>query len=145
MMDAELLFIVANGLALVGWALLAISPLWPAAANLFSAVVIPSLLAVAYIILLVTQMGQGEGSLGSLAEIHKVFANPYVLLAGWIHYLVFDLFIGAWQCRDAQREKIRHIYILPSLLFTCLLGPIGFLSYLVLRGILRRKLAIIQS
>jgi len=30
-----------------------------------------------------------------------------VLLAGWTHYLAFDLFIGGWEVRDAQRRGIR--------------------------------------
>jgi hypothetical protein len=145
MIDAEILFIVANGVALLGWVLLVFAPLWPATARLLSAVLIPGLLAIAYAVLIVSQSGKGEGSLASLAELHLAFANPYMLLVGWIHYLVFDLFIGAWQCRDAQREGIRHVYILPSLTLTCLVGPIGLLSYLILRGALRRKLAIVQS
>ena len=31
---------------------------------------------------------------------------PYALLAGWIHYLAFDLFTGAWEARDAARLGI---------------------------------------
>ena len=46
-----------------------------------------------------------EGGFGSLADVATLFGKPELLLAGWIHYLAFDLFIGAWEVRDAQRNE----------------------------------------
>ncbi len=46
---------------------------------------------------------EAKGGFGSLAEVALLFSNPHILLAGWIHYLAFDLFIGGWEVRDAQR------------------------------------------
>jgi hypothetical protein len=65
-----------------------------------------------------------------------------VLLAGWIHYLAFDLFVGSWEVRDAQRVGIHHLFVVPCLVLTVLFGPIGLLLYLLLRAALRRRLAV---
>jgi hypothetical protein len=65
-----------------------------------------------------------------------------VLLAGWVHYLFFDLFVGSFEVRDAQRHAISHVILLPCLLFTFMLGPIGFLLYLVVRAVKTRRLAL---
>jgi hypothetical protein len=70
-----------------------------------------------------------------------LFRNEYLLLAGWIHYLAFDLFIGSWQVRDAERNGVPHLAVVPCLVLTFLLGPTGLLLYLLIRaGVTRRVL-----
>ena len=71
-----------------------------------------------------------------------LFANPFALLAGWVHYLAFDLFIGAWEVRDAQQHQVPHLAVVPCLLLTFLFGPAGLLLYFVLRYALRRQLSL---
>jgi Mn2+/Fe2+ NRAMP family transporter len=66
------------------------------------------------------------------------FTSPVAATAGWIHYLVFDLFVGAWQVRDAQRRGITHLAVIPCLVLTLLAGPVGLLLYLALRTGMRR-------
>jgi len=68
-----------------------------------------------------------------------LFQVDALLLGGWIHYLAFDLFIGSWEVRDARRLKIPHLMVVPCLLGTFLLGPIGLLAYLCLRFGVRRQ------
>ena len=65
--------------------------------------------------------------------MRALFDNPWALLAGWTHYLAFDLFIGGWEVRDAQRRGIPHLLIVPALVLTFLLGPAGLLLYLAIR------------
>jgi hypothetical protein len=62
-----------------------------------------------------------------------LFDNPQIALAGWVHYLAFDLFIGGWEVRTAQREGIPHLAVLPCLVLTFLFGPVGLLLFLGLR------------
>jgi hypothetical protein len=57
-----------------------------------------------------------------------------LLLAGWVHYMAFDLFIGAWETRDARRAGVPHLMVVPCLILTFMLGPIGLLVYLALRA-----------
>ena len=61
------------------------------------------------------------------------FSVPHLVMAGWIHYLIFDLFIGAWESRDAIRRGIPHAWLIPCLIATLMFGPLGLLLYLVVR------------
>jgi len=133
-MDPELLFSICNALVIPGWLLLALLPRAEWGTSLVAPVVIPGLLGVVYLILIVTNIGRGEGDFTSLAGVAGLFSSPWILTAGWIHYLAFDLFIGAWEVRDSQRLGIRHAFVLPCLVFTFLFGPIGLLTYLFLRS-----------
>ena len=67
-----------------------------------------------------------------------LFRNPWALLAGWTHYLAFDLFIGAWEVRDAQQRGVPHLLVVPALVLTFLLGPSGLLLYLTMRQFMGR-------
>ena len=67
-----------------------------------------------------------------------IFDRPQVVVAAWIHYLVFDLFVGASEVRDAERLGIRHRYVVPCLAATLFFGPVGLACYLILRLSLRR-------
>lgn len=74
----------------------------------------------------------------TLDGLMKTFTVKEAVLAGWAHYLVFDLFIGAWQARDAQRVGLNHFALIPCLVLTLLVGPIGLLTYLMVRGLTGR-------
>lgn len=95
-----------------------------------------------YLGLLVSQWSSLEGGFGSLSAVARLFENRYALLAGWVHYLAFDLFIGSWQVRDAGRHEIRQWLVVPCLLFTLMFGPVGLLLYLAIRIGVKRTLAI---
>ncbi len=74
-----------------------------------------------------------------------LFEEPEAVMAGWIHYLVFDLFIGAWEVRDARRLKIPHLAVVPCLVLTFMLGPVGLLLYLILRWSMRRAFVLDEA
>jgi hypothetical protein len=139
---AETLFSLASAAVLPGWALLVLVPRWKWTARLVGPVLIPALLTLLYLYLLVARWAILTGGFGSLATVRRLFDDPAVLLAGWVHYLAFDLFVGSWEVRDAQRLALPHLLVVPCLLLTLLFGPVGFLSYLVVRGSLRRRLRI---
>ena len=132
-------FEIASTIVLPGWLLLLIAPGWRYSAGLISGVIIPVLLGVLYTVLIVAYLGSSVGGFGSLSEISLVFENRWMLLAGWVHYLAFDLFVGSWEVRDSQRLGISRWLMIPCLLFTFLLGPVGLLAYLALRWALRRE------
>ena len=137
-MSAEELFPLCNFFVLPGWLLLAIAPRWKGT-QIISSMVIPLTLAVVYLVLLISQFSVLEGGFSSLSGVARLFENPYALLAGWIHYLAFDLFIGSWEVRDARRLEIHHGLVLPCLVVTFLFGPIGLLLYFGVRFGARRK------
>jgi hypothetical protein len=135
-MTAESLFSLCSFVVLPGWVLLVFVPRWSWTQRL-AAGIVPLLLAIAYLILIVTNFGRSQGGFGSLAQVSQLFQNPYVLLAGWIHYLAFDLFTGAWEVRDALRLRIAHPLVIPCLVLTFLFGPIGLLTWFLIRTSLR--------
>jgi len=136
-MDPETLFSAAGAIVLPGWALLVVAPFWRWSTGLVPGVAIPAILGLLYAALVATNMMSAPGGFGSLADVALLFDNRYLLLAGWIHFLAFDLFIGAWEVRDARRLHISHIVVVPCLLLTFLLGPVGLLLYLAMRASLR--------
>jgi hypothetical protein len=141
-MSPEQIFSLCGMLVLPGWLLLVILPRWKWTARLVCPVVIPLVLACVYLWLVATTFGRTPGGFGSLAEVSQLFQNSRALLAGWIHYLAFDLFIGSWEVRDAQRVGVHHLLVVPCLVLTFIFGPVGLLLYFILRASLRRKLLV---
>jgi hypothetical protein len=143
-MSAELIFSLCNSLVLPGWLLLVVAPRWKWTLGVICAGVIPFALALVYASLMLVHlpnMPEG-GGIGSLDAVLLAFGNPYVLTAGWIHYLAFDLFIGSWELRDSQNHGIPHWQLVPCLLLTFAFGPVGLGLYFILRSFRTRKLEI---
>ncbi len=133
-MNPDTVFIIANFSVMPAWLLLAILPSHAITQRVVHALWIPCLLAGFYIWALFFGEPSAEGGgFGSLDELAILFQSKTALLAGWIHYLAFDLFIGAWQVRDAARRNINHWFVVPCLFFTLMAGPVGLLMYLLLR------------
>lgn len=130
----DMLFGIANPMALLGWAALALSPLAPRPALLLAGWIIPLGLSVLYAALVLSFWSGAEGGFGSLADVMRLFDFPAIALAGWVHFLAFDLFVGAWIARTAAKDGIPHWLTLPCLLLTFLFGPAGFLTFMALRA-----------
>jgi hypothetical protein len=131
-MELETLFSVAGMIAVAGWLLLAVVPK-QSFTPIVAGIIAPLLLAAVYLYLIAMHMQGAEGGFGSLADVATLFQKRELLLAGWIHYLAFDLFIGAWEVRDAQRNQLPHLVVIPCLVMTFMLGPIGLLFYFAIR------------
>lgn len=140
-MDLEQIFSMAGLLAMIGWLILAILPKQPIA-QVVSGVIIPLVLSIGYLFLIAQNLRGAEGGFGSLADVARLFQKQELLLAGWIHYLAFDLFIGAWETRDAQSNGIPHLVVIPCLVMTFMLGPIGLLFYFAIRTAKTRAIAL---
>jgi hypothetical protein len=140
-MKAEQIFSIANLVAMISWIILALAPRWILTRKVILSGVIPLLLSVAYLVLVVLFFGSAEGSFSSLAGVMKLFTNEWAVLAGWIHYLAFDLWVGIWEVKDSQGRGISHWFVIPCLFFTFMLGPIGFLMYSILRFFLAKEVA----
>jgi chromate transport protein ChrA len=132
-MSADAVFSICNSVALAGWLILAMAGRRRWAASL-TGVILPLLLAVAYLVLLVSHWGETKGGFGTLTDVAALFSNRWVLVAGWIHYLCFDLFIGSWEVRDAESRGISHWLVIPCLFLTFMFGPVGLLLYFAVRA-----------
>lgn len=128
-MSPESLFAIANPIALLAWLLLAIAPRRPWVTAVVAGTVVPVLFAIAYVSILATAWAGSAGGFSTLHAVAQLFENPWLLLAGWLHYLCFDLLIGCWEVRDAQARGVPHLLVVPCLALTFLFGPAGFLLY----------------
>ncbi len=131
MFDAERIFALANTAVLPAWILLAVAPGWRRTQPFVTATQLS--LAGLYTVLFFRQFVNSSGDFSTLASVAKLFENPWVLLGGWVHYLVFDLFVGAWEARDAMRHRLPRWILAPCLALTLMLGPLGLLAYSLAR------------
>ena len=141
-MTPEGLFSLCNTLVLPAWLLLIFAPRWQRVTPLVATWVVPVALGLVYLGIMATQLGTAEGGFQSLAGVGSLFSNPWVLLAGWVHYLAFDLFVGAWEVRDSARTGVPHLWVVPCLALTFMLGPVGLVAYFALRVGWKRQLAV---
>lgn len=133
-MTPDLAFTICNTGVMPAWLLLALAPRHPITQRLVHAVWIPVLLAIAYLAAFALNPESPDGGgFSSLSGVMTLFTSPHAVLAGWIHYLAFDLFVGAWEVRDAGRRGVPHLLVVPCLLFTLMLGPAGLMLYLLVR------------
>ena len=138
-MQPETIFLIGNNLAMIGWILLVFAPKWRWTKRIVIYGSIPLLLGIAYLFIIVFSFGDGEGGFGSLEGVQQLFQNPWMLLAGWLHYLAFDLFVGSWELSNAQKLDINHFLVIPCLLLTFFFGPIGLLLYFIIRWVHSKK------
>ena len=139
----ETVFSITSTIAMVAWVALIAARFIPALRRWVDpavSYVVPALLSVAYGVLLFGYWGQSQGGgFASLSSVSALFAVPEVLLAGWIHYLAFDLFVGGWIARTGSAAGINPVLLTPILLATFLAGPVGYLAYALLRPVISPK------
>ena len=136
-MNDELVFSLVGLLSMSGWATLIASPFIPRWSDRIAGTIIPVLLAILYLAIALTTPTQEGGGFGTFAEVTLLFSNPGALLAGWVHFLAFDLLVGAWACRTGRREGMGFGWVLPCLPVIFMFGPGGFLAFSVARRIHR--------
>jgi hypothetical protein len=144
-MSPQLVFELANPAALLGWLLLLFSPLMPRFADRVAGYGIPVVLAAVYLVMLVLYAPGAEGNFTSLDGIIQGFNVPGLAMAGWLHYLALDLFVGGWEVRTARREAIPHWQVVPCLALTLFAAPFGLALFLGLRLLHRRGSAEARS
>jgi Domain of unknown function (DUF4281) len=135
-MTPEFLFSTANTIAIIGWIVLIAGIVLkrPLLRDRFAGLYVPLLLAASYTVLILVFWWGTNGGFDTLANVQKLFTSPWAALAGWVHYLAYDLFIGALVSRWIMERGISRLFLIPILPLAFLFGPIGFLvSRLVLR------------
>lgn len=133
-MSPNQIFSIANVAALCCWLLLIVLPGRAWVNRLVAGVAVPAAFAVAYTVIIAMYFFGSEGGFSSLPDVARLFMNPWLLLAGWIHYLAFDLLVGSWEARDARERGVNHLLVIPCLIMTFMFGPAGWLLYLGVRS-----------
>ena len=135
-MSPDSVFQTCSTIAMVGWlVLLIISPFWSSFDKFLIGIII-TLFTIVYA-WLIFQVFRPEDfeKFGSLNGVMELFTDKTAVTAGWVHYLAFDLLTGIWIKKNALKNNIHHLILIPCLLFTFMLGPIGLLLYLLVRWI----------
>ena len=149
-MNWELIFTVINSYALLMWLVLAFAPRNIGGQGMVLNLVFYAgvgFLSLAYALIVVPLMtgmiegGSADGSFDSLTGVQALLSSDGGATIGWIHYLAFDLFVGVWIARNADRYNFNRIIQVPILFFTLMLGPLGLTLYLLLRLTRHNKVA----
>ena len=140
-MNASSIFTFGNTFVLLGWLLLILLPLWKYTQTiiLHGMVVI---LAILYVYIFSKDIGSFDlDSFSTLANVKALFQQDNAVAAGWLHYLAFDLFVGAYIVRVSQKLDIaRWLYTL-ILPFTFMFGPVGYLLFFIVKIAKSKKIA----
>ncbi|WP_046755896.1 ABA4-like family protein [Kordia jejudonensis] len=133
-------FKIVGMLAMPMWILMVFLPKWKVTRFFIDYKIIPILLSIIYVIYIIQAMQIGGGmDFGSLQSVMALFTEEHAVLAGWIHYLAFDLLVGMWILNQNKTIKIHHLLIIPCLLSSFMLGPVGFLLFMIMRAIKLKK------
>jgi len=135
-------FALAGRLAIIGWLSLILLPRWRGVSAALAGWIIPAALSLGYLVLILVYWHDAQGGFRSLDAVASLFASKPLLLAGWVHYLAFDLFIGALIARRVMAAGLPRFVLLVLLPATFLFGPVGLLlSEITLLALRPRALA----
>ena len=130
-MTADFVFSLANAFALLGWLTLAFA-VFRKNSWLRDRIVgfwWPITLSSLYFLLIILFFGKADGGFDSLSNVKMLFTSDWVALAGWVHYLAFDLFVGAWIARQVMDGGMNRLWLVPLLPTTFLFGPVGLIGF----------------
>jgi hypothetical protein len=130
-LSAPALFQASGPVAMLGWLALAALPRRIAWRRALAGTVAPALIASAYAGLIAAGWSRAQGGFDSFEAVRQLFTSDLALLAGWLHYLAFDLLIGCHIDERAERAGISRLAVLPAFVLTFLFGPAGWLLYRV--------------
>ncbi|TLF45762.1 ABA4-like family protein [Maribacter aurantiacus] len=135
-MTATIVFSLANILVLPMWVLMIFLPKWRPTGFLIDNKIIPIVLSGLYVFyILQVLISNGMMDFGSLKSVMELFTIENAALAGWIHYLAFDLLIGMWMIDQNKDLNLHQVLMAPCLFLTFMFGPLGFLLFMVLKGL----------
>lgn len=135
-MTATIVFSLANILVLPMWVLMIFLPKWRPTGFLIDNKIIPIVLSGIYVFyILQVLIANGMMDFGSLKSVMELFTIENAALAGWIHYLAFDLLIGMWMIDQNKDLNLHQVLMAPCLFLTFMFGPLGFLLFMVLKGL----------
>ncbi len=130
------IFRLSNLLVLPLWALMILLPRWRWTTRIMRSPFVSAAPAVLYVVLALPRLGEiwPAVSRPTLAGIAALLGSPADATIAWVHFLGFDLFVGRWIYLDSQEWRVSAWLMAPVLFLTLMLGPAGFLFYLVVRS-----------
>jgi hypothetical protein len=126
-MNHQSLFSILNLAAMVGWCILIFAPRGWRWLGMLPRFILPGALALVYVALMGAGYTEANGGFGSIAQVRALFGSDSVLVAGWGHYLAFDLIVGTLLAERMDRVGITRWLQAPILIATFMFGPLGWL------------------
>ena len=144
--NSENIYLIANWGIIPFWFMLIFFPNNGLTTFFVQSIVVPLILGVAYVYLsynlyLENDIFDGFELYKGLDGLYSMFANEYLLLIFWLHFLAISLFAGAWIVRDARKYFIPKIITIPSLVLTYFTGPVGLVIYWFFRIFFAKKIS----
>ncbi len=136
----ETIFGLGSLLVLPFWALMIALPRWRWTERIVRSPWIAAPPALLYAALVLPRLGV-SGSFGSAADVAALLGTVEGATVAWLHFLAFDLLVGRWVFLDAHDRGVHPLLVAPILLLTFLLGPVGFVLYLLARAVAARRAA----
>ena len=144
--NSENIYLMANWGIIPFWFMLIFFPNNGLTTFFVQSIVVPLILGVAYVYLsynlyLENDIFDGFELYKGLDGLYSMFANEYLLLIFWLHFLAISLFAGAWIARDARKYFVPKIITIPSLVLTYFTGPVGLVIYWFFRIFFAKKIS----
>jgi hypothetical protein len=131
------LYKLVNVVAAIGWVILIFLPNWDLADSAIKYGIVVGLSVFYIYVLFIRKDIENEvypkGTFTSLEGVINLFKNPRNLLAGWVHYLAFDLMLGIFIKTQANEIGMSHFLQIPCFILTFMLGPVGYLLFVILQ------------
>jgi hypothetical protein len=128
-MDWEALFGAASTAAAASWVLLILAPRHRVVTGTIRLGVVGGLALIYAALILAFFFTVPGGGFGSIAEVRALFASDPVLVAGWVHYLAFDLLVGLAIAERSDGLGLSRLIQAPLLAATFMFGPLGLLLF----------------
>ena len=142
----ENIYLWTNFGVLPFWFMLIIIPNSRITQLFVNSIVLPLILATAYVYVIYQAILLDEPMFGvlklylSLDNLYTVFATENFLLIFWIHFLALNLFLGSWVSRDGIKYNMPRSAITVPLILIYFTGPLGLVLYWLLRVFYAKRL-----
>lgn len=136
-LDPDFLFAAGNTIVLAGWAMVILLPKRSPALMAVPKFAIPVLFGLVYAGITLARFHTSGGGYGSLAELRTLFATDELLVAGWLHYLAFDLFVGVWIAEQSDETGLSRPIQAVILVTAFIFPPVGLVLFLSTRAAMR--------
>ncbi|MEP3654429.1 MAG: ABA4-like family protein [Litorimonas sp.] len=134
-MDLGFWFSNMSNFAMIGWLFLAFYPRRKAWLFKLTGLIMPALMGIVYAAFFIPNLvGTPGAGYNSLEQVQALMSNPALLLAGWIHYLAFDLAVGTYIAKQSDKIGLARIIQIPVLFLTFMFGPIGLMTFVLIKS-----------
>ena len=118
------------------WVLMIFVPHWSWTRRIVGSAWIVAPAALLYTVLVLPRVTEifPELAQPTLAGVRTLLGAPDGATIGWVHFLAFDVFVARWAYLDSRARSLSAWLMAPVLFLTLMLGPMGLLVYLMLRG-----------